>query len=152
MLLIAAASSEAAKVLRFASPFGTTPIWLCGGPFGFAPGGDSSTIMKPTPDNWVEYVLPDGAATDKYTFVVMPDWQYQQGTPDLTRIFQTSDTAWILPEPAPNGPLKAFGTRPKTKTVMLWNPWETPSPARKPYIQFEGRAWGAMAPIPCTLR
>ena len=147
MLLIAAASSEAAKVLRFASPFGTTPIWLCGGPFGFAPGEDSSTIMKATPDGWVEYVLPEGAATDKYTFVVMPDWRYQQGTPDLTRIFQTSDTAWILPEPAPNGPLKAFGSRPKTKTVMLWNPWETPVPARPPYIQFEGRAWGAMAPI-----
>lgn len=147
VLSLIAPNLHAAKVLRFASPFGTTPIWLCGGPFGFAPGGDSSTIMKPTPDNWVEYVLPEGAATDKYSFVVMPDWQYQQSTPDLTRIFQTSDTAWILPEPAPNGPLKAFGTRPKTKIVMLWNPWEAPSPARKPYIQFEGRAWGAMAPI-----
>lgn len=146
-LLVAASASEAAKVLRFASPFGPTPIWLCGGPFGFAPGQDSSTIMKTTPDNWMEYVLPAGAPTDRYTFVVMPDWQYQQNTPDLTGIFQTSDTAWILPEPAPNGPLKAFGSRPKTKTVLLWNPWETPSPARKPYIQFEGRAWGAMTPI-----
>jgi len=147
LVSLLAGNASAAKVLRFLSPFGNTPIWLCGGPFGFSPGKDSTTIMKFTSDNWTEYVLPAGAAIDKYSFVVMPDWQYQQSSPDLTAILTAGDTAWILPEPSPNGPLKAFGSRPKTKTVMLWNPWEVPSPRRTPFIQIEGRAWGAMAPV-----
>ncbi|MEK7392323.1 MAG: fibro-slime domain-containing protein [Fibrobacterota bacterium] len=142
-----AANTSAAKVLRFLSPFGNTNIWVCGGAFGFAPGSDPNTLMKLAPDNWMQLVLPAGAAIDKYTFVVMPDWQYQQNTPDLTAILTAGDTAWILPEPSPNGPLKAFGTRPATKTVMLWNPWEVPAPRRTPYIQVEGRAWGQMSPV-----
>jgi len=142
-----AVNTSAAKVLRFLSPFGNTNIWVSGGPFGFAPGSDPNTLMKITPDNWMQLVLPAGAAIDKYTFVVMPDWQYQQNTPDLTAILTAGDTAWILPEPSPNGPLKAFGSRPKTKTVMLWNPWEVPAPRRTPYIQVEGRAWGQMSPV-----
>lgn len=139
--------AEAAKVLRFLSPFGNTNIWVSGGPFGFAPGSDPNTLMKLAADNWMELALPAGAAIDKYSFVVMPDWQYQQATPDLTAILTAGDTAWILPEPSPNGPLKAFGSRPKTKTVMLWNPWEAPSPRRTPYMQVEGRAWGPMSQV-----
>ena len=147
LVSLLAQESHAAKVLRFASPFGTTPVWLCGGAYGFAPGSDPATQLQPTADGWLQFVLPAGAATDNYSFVVMPDWQYQQKTPDLTAILQASDTAWILPEPAPNGPLKAFATRPKTKTILLWNPWEVPSPARKPWLQVEGRAWWSMSAV-----
>ncbi|MBK9578494.1 MAG: fibro-slime domain-containing protein [Fibrobacteres bacterium] len=157
---VAAAPIQAAKVIRLFNPWGADSTVSLGLPMGqnvsvlsfypvaFDKGADSSLLKVVPGTPWLQWVsrtaLPAG-----FTFVrddwssYAPDGLGGKASFDLTTLWATSDTVWIVPGPLPTSAATVTTTAPKQLTVFLWNPWEGQS-ASAPSVQVQGGAWLGM--------
>lgn len=141
-LLAATSSLAASKVVRFLTPTSDT-VWLRGNATGLGwEAGSTVFLAKTSEDGWIGYSFPDGATT--------PAENYGLSTRDYATQFQASidftkgDTAWVFPDPFPSGAARVVYARPRTRTVLFWNPWQYDAGGRPPRMQLEGGTWNAM--------
>jgi len=146
-LLVAlfALPSSAAKVVRFLSPTSDT-VWFKGGATGLTWDAGTTVFLTPAADGWLGYTFPEGASTpsSNYGFTTR-DWSFQV---QLSIDFTKGDTAWVFPDPFPDGSPRAVYSRPREKVVMFWNPWRYDAGGRPPRMQLEGGAWNPMTEAP----
>jgi fibro-slime domain-containing protein len=148
--MVVAARAESAKVLLFLSPFGSGNVCVMNNTLGFNGCSDAATTgkMMQNPLNWMEYDFTS-VTNDNLTLshgTTGNNWAWSSGSFNPYALFQTSDTVWAVTDPYPssatNVAIKLLGSRPKSKTVMLWNPWETTG--KIPWMRVESGAWGKM--------
>jgi fibro-slime domain-containing protein len=149
--LLLPSASVAAKVLLFLSPFGSGNVCVMNNTFGYNGCSDSAQSGKLTMNslNWMEFDFAT-APTDNLQFAHGAsgnNWAWSSGSFNPATLFQSSDTVWAVTDPYPsanNGvAIKILGSRPRSKTVMLWNPWETAG--KIPWMRAESGAWGKMS-------
>lgn len=134
---------HAAKVFLFLSPFGKTTVCLTGASYGYNACSDSSASkLHLNPKSWMEFdfttVPTSGIGINQ------GNWAWQSSEFRVDSLFATHDTIWAIPDPYPAGKtLKLLVSPPKTRTIMLWNPWEDAATA--PWMQNAGGAWGKMS-------
>lgn len=136
--------SHAQKVVRFLSPT-TDTIWLKGNATGLTWEAGTTKIVVPGADGWYGYTFPAGAdvPSSNYGFMTR-DYSVQcQVAIDFTK----GDTAWVFPDPFPGGAGRVTYSRPRTKIVMFWNPWEYDAAGKPPRLQLEGGPWNSMATV-----
>lgn len=145
-----AGRAEAAKVLLFLSPFGSGNVCVMDNTFGFNGCSDSATKgkMAMNSQNWMEFDIAS-PTDDNMQFshgTSGNNWAWSSANFDPYPLFQSSDTVWAVTDPFPssagNVAIKLLASRPESKTVMLWNPWE--SSGKTPWMRVEGGAWGKM--------
>ena len=143
--------AEAAKVLLFLSPFGSGNVCVMNNTLGFNGCTDSATNGKMTQNaqGWMEFDF--ATATNENIQLSHGtsgnNWAWSSGSFNPFTLFQTVDTVWAVTDPYPssatNVAIKLLASRPKSKTVMLWNPWE--SAGKTPWMRVESGAWGKMS-------
>ncbi len=141
LLALFALPASAAKVVRFLSPTSDT-VWFKGGATGLTWEAGTTVFLTVAADGWLGYTFPEGASTPagNYGFTTR-DWSYQA---QLPLDFSQGDTAWVFPDPFPDGSPRAVYARPREKVVMFWNPWRYDPGGRPPRMQLEGGAWNPM--------
>ncbi|HNY32310.1 MAG TPA: fibro-slime domain-containing protein [Fibrobacteria bacterium] len=146
MVAVLLAQSQAAKVLLFLSPFGKTGVCLTGGSWGYNACTDSSSSrFRLNARSWMEFdfaTSPTGGIG-----INQGNWVWQSTEFRVDSLFSTRDTIWAIPDPYPVGKtLKLLTEPPKTRTILLWNPWE--SDGTVPWMRNAAGAWSRMSANP----